>query len=457
VYLYEQVLQKCHQQGWFGTDSQLWLHQRLGGYSFRKSGDLDIRFYYAPATEDEIRVTERALGFSLPQDFRLLYQQVANGGFGPDHGLIGVTNGCTVSFLEEYPDAVMYNADGEEIQPPSIMRIDDVYHIQTAHAEIVDFAPYLRVVEKQGWVELPYAVFPRYMCTFGYADGNSGYVLHAETGAIYRCEGATAHTYRLVFLAADLTQWFQPWLAGNWASPYTERMAKPITYGGMVSPEGTQKRRTAIETVRQALYREPRQFHGPHADLLARIYLRCLDLGGLIFHPATEAQVQSAEARLGQPLPSLLRDVYLQIGNGGFGPTYGLHGLDEGYPDGERTIIDSFLMGDGPDRGINVSDYEAEIEQTGKFVVMSGSLLPQAELLGCIRLSDDGCGMYSWLHLASLRVFQSSYWGTMQMHYVVKATSLARWFEQWLENDRGDDRSALNCMIDHFVMSGRTR
>ena len=40
--------------------------------------------------------------------------------------------------------------------------------------------------------------------------------------------------------------------------------------------------------------------------------------------PASEEAVQEAERVLGLPLPPLLRRLYLEVGNGGFGPGYGL-------------------------------------------------------------------------------------------------------------------------------------
>ncbi|MDG6107709.1 hypothetical protein Daura_22555 [Dactylosporangium aurantiacum] len=43
--------------------------------------------------------------------------------------------------------------------------------------------------------------------------------------------------------------------------------------------------------------------------------------------PAPPAAVSEAEELIGQPLPSLLRRLYLEVGNGGFGPGYGLLSL----------------------------------------------------------------------------------------------------------------------------------
>jgi len=46
--------------------------------------------------------------------------------------------------------------------------------------------------------------------------------------------------------------------------------------------------------------------------------------------PASMDAVVAAERCLGHPLPPLLRRLYLEIGNGGFGPGYGILGLREG-------------------------------------------------------------------------------------------------------------------------------
>jgi hypothetical protein len=59
--------------------------------------------------------------------------------------------------------------------------------------------------------------------------------------------------------------------------------------------------------------------------------------------PATVAVVAEAESRLGFPLPSLLRDVYTLVGNGGFGPAYGLIGLPGGYTDDGYSIVELYL------------------------------------------------------------------------------------------------------------------
>ncbi|MFO0715178.1 MAG: SMI1/KNR4 family protein [Sandaracinus sp.] len=47
--------------------------------------------------------------------------------------------------------------------------------------------------------------------------------------------------------------------------------------------------------------------------------------------PASAAEISEAERRLGVPIPEILARLYREVGNGGFGPGYGLSGLITGY------------------------------------------------------------------------------------------------------------------------------
>jgi hypothetical protein len=55
------------------------------------------REFYPPVNGFRIRLAETHLGFALPPLLRDLYMNVANGGFGPGYGLVGVRGGATVS------------------------------------------------------------------------------------------------------------------------------------------------------------------------------------------------------------------------------------------------------------------------------------------------------------------------------------------------------------------------
>jgi hypothetical protein len=61
------------------------------------------------------------------------------------------------------------------------------------------------------------------------------------------------------------------------------------------------------------------------------------------YPPASGSVVEAAEASLGFRLPPLLNDLYTQVGNGGFGPGYGIFGLEGGYTD--HDIINDFQGG----------------------------------------------------------------------------------------------------------------
>jgi hypothetical protein len=50
---------------------------------------------HSPATAEELETVERKLSFPIPGSLRQLYREVANGGFGPGYGVLGVGSGAT--------------------------------------------------------------------------------------------------------------------------------------------------------------------------------------------------------------------------------------------------------------------------------------------------------------------------------------------------------------------------
>lgn len=52
-----------------------------------------------------------------------------------------------------------------------------------------------------------------------------------------------------------------------------------------------------------------------------------------VFPPVSADQIAAAEKRLGFALPELLREIYMRVGNGGFGPGYGFIGIERGATD----------------------------------------------------------------------------------------------------------------------------
>jgi SMI1/KNR4 family protein SUKH-1 len=68
-----------------------------------------------------------------------------------------------------------------------------------------------------------------------------------------------------------------------------------------------------------------------------------------LYPPVSVQTLTESERRLKFRFPELLRTLYLEIGNGGFGPGYGLWGLPGGHPTSlpmaanESNIVDSYL------------------------------------------------------------------------------------------------------------------
>lgn len=69
--------------------------------------------------------------------------------------------------------------------------------------------------------------------------------------------------------------------------------------------------------------------------------------------PATLADVAAAEAVLGFPLPPLLRRLYTEVGNGGWGPVYGLWGLPtSGAVPDENDLVGFYVQCTAPERAL---------------------------------------------------------------------------------------------------------
>jgi hypothetical protein len=64
----------------------------------------------------------------------------------------------------------------------------------------------------------------------------------------------------------------------------------------------------------------------------------------ITFPPSSADNLGEAEKRLGFSLPPLLKSVYLQLGNGGFGPGRGgsLIGVKEGYASDFGTLVETY-------------------------------------------------------------------------------------------------------------------
>jgi hypothetical protein len=78
-------------------------------------------------------------------------------------------------------------------------------------------------------------------------------------------------------------------------------------------------------------------------DLVAALRVRASTVPDLP-PKASKQSVVAAEEALGFSLPPLLRRIYLEVANGGFGPDYGLIGVGGGHLDDQKhNVVDLFL------------------------------------------------------------------------------------------------------------------
>lgn len=60
-----------------------------------------------------------------------------------------------------------------------------------------------------------------------------------------------------------------------------------------------------------------------------------------LYPPASDEEIAWAENGIGAPLPPLIRELYRQVGNGGFGPGYGIAGLRGGKQIYKRDFVEN--------------------------------------------------------------------------------------------------------------------
>ncbi|MFJ6571521.1 SMI1/KNR4 family protein [Streptomyces sp. NPDC091292] len=130
--------------------------------------------------------------------------------------------------------------------------------------------------------------------------------------------------------------------------------------------------------------------------------------------PVDAESVARAEAALGFPLPPLLAALYLRIGDGGFGPEYGLLPLLEGFPAGEMPAVAQYL------------DHRKDARDDPSWPWPEG-LLP---------ISHWGCGMYACVDCLSedapVLLFEPNADEADHAWYL-DAPSLADWLRTWLD------------------------
>jgi hypothetical protein len=138
-----------------------------------------------------------------------------------------------------------------------------------------------------------------------------------------------------------------------------------------------------------------------------------------VFPVALPSQLEDAERALGFALPEVLRELYLRVGNGGYGPGYGLIGVPGGATD---------------DTGKNVVDLYsayAALDPSDPHWRWPARLLPVAHL---------GCAMYACVDCT--RPEAPVVWFEPNPHedgepwdesFIPLAPSASDWLRAWLE------------------------
>lgn len=86
------------------------LRDRAKGPSRINEGQRPLSFH-KPLESGELDAVERRLGFALPAGVRQIYGEVANGGFGPGYGLIGLAGGALSDLRRDAVDEYLIRCE----------------------------------------------------------------------------------------------------------------------------------------------------------------------------------------------------------------------------------------------------------------------------------------------------------------------------------------------------------
>jgi hypothetical protein len=130
------------------------------------------------------------------------------------------------------------------------------------------------------------------------------------------------------------------------------------------------------------------------------------DVGLNLCPVATLESLREAEMPMGFALPPLLRCLYLEVGNGGFGPGYGLYGVSGGFEDDQQGMT-------LPDLYLSDADYDAWPKKL-------------------VSICDWGCTMGSAIDCSSLdgRMFFVGGRGGM---FRAEGITFVQWMEDWVD------------------------
>jgi hypothetical protein len=157
--------------------------------------------------------------------------------------------------------------------------------------------------------------------------------------------------------------------------------------------------------------------------------------------PATADQVADAEAAIGAPLPELLRRLYLEVANGGFGPGYGLLGVGPGgwTDDHRHDLVEMQASMRAP------IDEPGEPDDGDARWTWPATLLPVAHLgcgvYACVDASQPGAPVLEY-DPSDLDWDDDGYPLDEEEAFVEVSPTLQAWLEAWVEGSSWAEQQA---------------
>jgi hypothetical protein len=200
--LLEHIRARCRERRWFAGDHapeyRVAFYDAAGrahlneDMTYAATHAAQQGFLHAPVTEEALQETERRLGHELPTILRTVYTTVANGGFGPGYGLLGLpilANTLTAGQHRLAPRAEEHLAQ----HPPQ-----SCVYCEQEPADLVTLAE---------WPEEEYSKL----------DMVSGCVYRVRHG-VFPPEPTWAAAIIVARQAKSVVDWFERWLAGELAA-----------------------------------------------------------------------------------------------------------------------------------------------------------------------------------------------------------------------------------------------
>lgn len=218
IELCERIRKYCEQQQWYGPDGnkdedEVWWKLRRRHYDLDAQDNFHFHsithdfhryFEFPPATDEQIKATEEALEIPLPPMLKMLYTQVANGGFGPDYGITGAREGYYFGEDGCY-ETIDQSADSN------------------SSIEYIDLEAHKRTLDDPTYFELPSHIKPAFLLDLCYLGCGMASCIDGKSGRIYQTcavgemtengewEGMVGYELE----AESLEDWLDMWLEGK--------------------------------------------------------------------------------------------------------------------------------------------------------------------------------------------------------------------------------------------------